>query len=651
MKLTFEIQYDTRWGEDLFLDAGGTLYPLQWTEGGLWRGTFEFNAAGLEDYGYVIMRDGIIVRSEWDRHHFRAHKGENTVRDSWIDCPVPGCGFKHRHQAEIFDRPGFRGAGTAIPVFSLRTEDDFGIGDFRDLRPLVDWAAATGQTVIQLLPVNDTTRRGEWEDSYPYSPVSSFALHPLYVRLQDLGVREDEAFRQEQAALNELPEVDYPRVFKAKMGRIRQAFDERGKVDMGTPAFKDFCSGNAFWLDEYASFCAERDCAASEKVEFFDSSGKGSSGRSGECRQEADFYRWLQYHLDRQFSEEVAYARSMGVHFKGDLPIGVSADSVEARFHPQLFNLDSCAGAPPDFFSQDGQNWGFPTYNWDAMASDGYSWWKKRLRHMSRWFDAFRIDHILGFFRIWEIPAGERSGKAGHFNPALPYRPEEIGGLPIEGLFHEDPRHPGMYQPLISPDTAGLDDTSRRRFDALWEDFFFRRHEEFWRRNAMKKLPSLLGATGMLACGEDLGMVPKCVPGVMDELQILSLEMPMMDKGRPWPRLSVCASSSHDMETLRQQTLRSEGADPGPWQVRRLLEPILSSDSMLAIFPLQDWVALSQKLRRPNPAEERINEPADPHHHWRYRFHLPLGTLFQTPEFCTEVASLLKDSSRFRDLS
>lgn len=593
---------------------------MSWSGDGLWTLTLNIRKDDLKCYGYRVMEGSTVKRVEWEDH---CSSPAPVIRDFWIDPPA-GCPFVRKHQAPQFDRPGFRGAGTAIPVFSLRTRDDFGIGDFRDLHPLVDWAAATGQTVIQLLPVNDTTRKGEWKDSYPYSPVSSFALHPMYLRLQDIGVEEDEDFRREQAELNSLPELDYPRVFKAKTARIRKAYAQRGEKDLRTAACRKFLKENAFWLDEYASFSASRDGL------------------------EEDLYRWIQFHLDKQFSEEVSYARSKGVHFKGDLPIGVSADSVEASFHPQLFNLDSTAGAPPDFFSQDGQNWGFPTYNWESMACDGYSWWKSRLRVMSRYFDAFRIDHILGFFRIWEIPAGEKSGKAGHFNPALPYRPEEIEGLPTEGLFHSDPRNPGMLQPLISPDTSALDPTLKQRFDSLWEDFFFRRNNAFWKQNAEKKLSELLTATGMLACGEDLGMIPDCVPEVMNKWRILSLEMPMMDKGRPWPHLSVCTSSSHDVQTLREQFADSHsGEDPAPWQIRRILSGILASDSILAILPLQDWLALSAKLRNSDPRAERINQPADPNHHWRWRLHLPLEELSADTPLSTEVCSLIKDSNRF----
>ena len=446
MKTTFKIHYLTQWGESLSVVLQDKKYPMEWHEGAVWTVTANVPAAALKDYWYVVMRDGVISRSEWS-HHSSASAA--VIEDVWHDCPIEGCPFVRKHTAELFDRPGFKGAGVAVPVFSLRSADDFGIGDFRDLRPLTDWAAATGLSIIQLLPVSDTTRKGQWKDSYPYSPISSFALHPLYLRLQEIGVKEDAAFKRAQKELNALPELDYPRVFKKKMALVRKAWEDHGAKDTASAAYKRFVKQNAYWLDEYAEFCARRD------------------------GNEADYWRWIQWHLDRQFADEVRYARSKGVYFKGDLPIGVSADSADAYFHPQLFNLDSSAGAPPDFFSAEGQNWGFPTYNWDEMAKDGYAWWKARLRKMSEYFDAFRIDHILGFFRIWEIPAEYSSGYMGHFNPAIPYRREEIedAGLPIEGLFLPDPRNPGCFQPRILPESASLPQWQQERFGAIYNDF------------------------------------------------------------------------------------------------------------------------------------------------------------------------------------
>ncbi len=650
--MDFRIQYVTEWGESLAVVLEGRKYPMAWQDGGIWSVSIpDCPAEALKDYTYVVLRDGLVWRTEWQHHHRSRIPAGHRCDDAWIDCPIAGCPFPRAHQADLFDRPGFRGAGTAVPVFSLRTADDFGMGDFRDLRPLVDWAVATGQCIIQLLPVNDTTRRGEWEDSYPYSPISSFALHPLYLRLQDLGIRKTAAFTAEQTALNALPEIDWPRVAKAKMAWIRKAYLARGARDLAGAACRKFATENAFWLDEYAAFCARRDGL------------------------EPEYYVWMQYHLDKQLSEEVRYARAHGVYFKGDLPIGVSADSAEAHFHPELFNLDCSAGAPPDYFSADGQNWGFPTYNWEAMEADGYAWWKSRLRVMSRYFDAFRIDHIIGWFRIWEIPVSCRSGLMGHFNPALPYSAEELdslgfgsdcleargafspvpcdegvqavaAGKPEAGLFLEDPHRAGWYHPFIGARETeayrSLPEDLRRRFDELYVDFFYHRHDAFWYRNAEKKLPELLGATGMLACGEDLGMVPDCLPGVMEHEKILSLKMRGYDG--PTRTLSVCATSSHDTATLRM----SCPEDPSPETVRSMLAEVLAYPSMLAIFPIQDWLALSGELRNPD-RNERINEPADPHHHWRWRLHLDLSVLSYpsaTAAFHSTLRELLAESGR-----
>ena len=650
--MDFRIQYVTEWGESLAVVLEGRKYPMAWQDGGIWSVSIpDCPAEALKDYTYVVLRDGLVWRTEWQHHHRSRIPAGHRCDDAWIDCPIAGCPFPRAHQADLFDRPGFRGAGTAVPVFSLRTADDFGMGDFRDLRPLVDWAVATGQCIIQLLPVNDTTRRGEWEDSYPYSPISSFALHPLYLRLQDLGIRKTAAFTAEQTALNALPEIDWPHVAKAKMAWIRKAFLTRGARDLAGAACRKFATENAFWLDEYAAFCARRDGL------------------------EPEYYVWMQYHLDKQLSEEVRYARAHGVCFKGDLPIGVSADSAEAHFHPELFNLDCSAGAPPDYFSADGQNWGFPTYNWEAMEADGYAWWKSRLRVMSRYFDAFRIDHIIGWFRIWEIPVSCRSGLMGHFNPALPYSAEELdslgfgsdcleargafspvpcdegvqavaAGKPEAGLFLEDPHRAGWYHPFIGARETeayrSLPEDLRRRFDELYVDFFYHRHDAFWYRNAEKKLPELLGATGMLACGEDLGMVPDCLPGVMEHEKILSLKMRGYDG--PTRTLSVCATSSHDTATLRM----SCPEDPSPETVRSMLAEVLAYPSMLAIFPIQDWLALSGELRNPD-RNERINEPADPHHHWRWRLHLDLSVLSYpsaTAAFHSTLRELLAESGR-----
>ncbi len=623
MTLKFTIEYYTRWGEKLCLVSNDKVYPMTWGAGNIWSVTIKNCPASLpEDYTYVLYQGDLIARTEWKHHHLGKISGKKsvTVEDFWNDCPIQGCPFPRQHSAAIFDNPGYRGAGTAIPVFALRTEDDFGVGEFTDIPSFVDWMTRTGQSILQLLPINDTTRKGAWGDSYPYNPISSFALHPIYVHLPAVGVKADKEYKALQKELNAEKFVDYPRVMEIKMKYLRAAYEQHGPVDKLKTAYKKFVAGNADWLDAYADYCAKRDKA------------------------DPDFYRWVQWHLDRQMGAAVEYAHSKGVYLKGDLPIGVGRDSVDATSFPKLFNLDSSTGAPPDYFSTDGQNWGFPTYNWDEMAKDDYAWWKKRLRKMAEYFDAFRIDHILGFFRIWEIPVEFKGGLYGHFNPALPYSRDEIVnmGLPIEGLFIEDPRRLGWFHPLITPDTSKLEPWQKERFDALYTDFFYHRHDAFWRYNAMRKLPHLLSATGMLACGEDLGMVPDCVPEVMDNQKILSLEMERMPKGQEWPYLSVCATSSHDMTSIRLW----DADDKEPAECKRILWRHLDSKSMLAIFPIQDWLSISAPLRAKDPSAERINDPADARNKWRWRLHLSNRQLIDSSAWSAEIAGLIKDSGR-----
>lgn len=635
MKATFSIQYYTRWGENLILVLPDSKrVAMSYGDGAVWTAQVDpCPASRLSGYHYELERDGVVVRKEWGTHNKKVKRAEDSVliSDSWLDLP--------------------RMAGTAVPVFSLRSEESFGVGEFYDLKLLVDWAQKTGQHILQLLPVNDTTRTGTWKDSYPYSAISSFALHPMYINLPAAGVKADKAYRKLQAELNALPQVDYERVNDEKRRLLKALFKKEGKAVLESRECVRFKKENSSWLLAYAEHCARRDS------------------------DEPEFHIFIQFHLDRQLSQVREYAHAHGVSLKGDLPIGVSRDSVEASTSPRFFNLDSQAGAPPDFFSEDGQNWGFPTYNWEEMAKDGYAWWRQRLGLMARYFDAFRIDHILGFFRIWEIPVPERSGLLGHFNPALPYTESEILSmcLPLQGLFV---KHKGMYHPLInpfkSPEYAMLSDSQKQTFNNLYDDFFYHRHNSFWKELAMKKLPALLSCTQMLACGEDLGMIPDCVPEVMAELGILSLEIERMPKalgqafGRTecYPENCVCTTSTHDMEPMRMwwaienrdkrqhyynDILGWSGCAPDdctPEVSEAIIKRHLQSPAKLTILPVQDWLAMDADLRNPDFMAERVNNPANPEHYWRYRMHISLEDLLLADSFNDTVRALVTASGR-----
>ena len=583
----------------------------------------------------------------------------------------------------VFSGRDWKGAGTAIPVFSLRTEDDFGVGEFYDLKKMVDWAAATGQGILQLLPINDTTMFGTWEDSYPYNPNSTFALHPQYINLPAAGVKADEEYLALQKELNSLAQIDYERVNHAKIDLLKKAYAKTFKKLSATASYKAFVGKNASWLIPYAAFCVLRDLNGTPDFSKWKGFAKYSRKKVADfCaanQADIDFWCFVQYHLDRQLSEVCEYAHSKGVVFKGDLPIGISRTSVDAWLYPELFHMDSQAGAPPDAFSADGQNWGFPTYNWEKMAQDGYAWWKARLAKMSEYFDAFRIDHILGFFRIWEIPLGSKSGLDGYFNPALPFLAYELENQGFDvrdnGLFIEDPRKTGHYHPRIgarsSQSYQWLDAYRRAAFDRLYDDFFYHRNNEFWKEKAMQKLPALLDSTGMLACGEDLGMIPATVPQVMSDLRVLSLEIQRMPKdptqefANPawYPYLSVCTTSTHDMNPIRawweedrkvtdsfyHTMLGGQGETPfycEPWICRQIVEQHLWSPAMLTVLPLQDWLSMDGALRRSNPEEERINVPANSRHYWRYRMHITVEQLQAADEFNETLSEMIAACGR-----
>ena len=568
----------------------------------------------------------------------------------------------------------WKGAGTVIPVFSLRSEGSFGVGDFGDLKLMIDWCDKTRQRILQILPITDTNMTGTWQDSYPYNSISIFALHPQYCDLRQLPKIKDETlnlkFQELQKELNALPQIDYERMFAAKMEYLRLIYKQEGAKTKRTAGYKRFVEENRGWLEPYSRFCVNRDKFGT--AEFTKWPAEANKTKAD------DFWYFVQYQLDCQMKDAHAYARAHRVILKGDIPIGISRDGVEAWVEPKYFNLNGQAGAPPDPFSADGQNWGFPTYNWDEILKDGCSWWVRRFRKMAEYFDAYRIDHVLGFFRIWEIPVPHKSGLMGQFSPALGLSREEIESYGVafnDGLFLVDHKRADRWHPRIAVQYQEaykrLDEGQKSNFNRLYNDYFYRRNNQFWYQEAMKKLPRLTQATRMLVCAEDLGMVPDCVPWVMNELRILSLEIQSMPKDSKYrfgrlshnPYRSVCTISTHDMATLRQwwdedwertqdyfnTILRRGGEAPHPlpgWLAKDIVSRHLTSPSMLCLLSLQDWLSIDEKLRLPDANAERINIPANPRHYWRYRMHLNVEQLLAADELNNEISTLIIQSGR-----
>jgi 4-alpha-glucanotransferase len=652
----------------------------------------------------------------------------------------------------------WKGAGVAIPVFSLRSKNSFGTGEFTDIKLLVDWAKKTGLKLIQVLPLNDTTATHTWKDSYPYAAISAFALHPLFLNIEKTAGTAHAALikplKKKQQQLNALADMDYDSVIKFKLSAIKEIYAAKKTAFKNDTDYFEFFELNRHWLVPYAAFCFLRDkyktsdFSAWKTNSVYDENAiQRLVSPSQKHYDDIAVHYFTQYHLHLQLKEATAYAHKNGIVVKGDIPIGIYRNSVDAWMAPKLYNMDAQAGAPPDDFAVKGQNWGFPTYNWKAMQEDDFTWWRQRFEQMSTYFDAFRIDHILGFFRIWSIPLHAVQGIMGRFEPAIPVHINELFERNIsydwyryckpyitESVLYElfgekmnevkehylqdnelqsafntqrkveshfaaidDSESPvkyGLFNLLSNvilfeqegsqgqqfhfridmentSSFQALDLHSQQQLKELSVNYFFRRQDEFWEKEAMHKLPGLKRSTNMLICGEDLGMVPHCVPDVMERLGILSLEIQRMPKQstaeffhpNDAPYLSVVTPSTHDMSTIRGwwqedrvKTQRFYNTIMGrygeapyfcePWVNKEIVVEHLFSPAMWSIFQLQDWLGINEKIRREDPDEERINIPANPNHYWKYRMHLTLEQLLKAEEFNEEVKGYVEGSGR-----
>ena len=611
--------------------------------------------------------------------------------------------------------------------------------------------------MIQLLPVNDTSATKTWKDSYPYAAISAFALHPQYLNLAAVASKANQkalaALEPERQRLNALDAVDYEAVMAAKLGFLKKIFPSQKATTFRSKEYKTFFAENEAWLVPYAVFCYLRDQYGTADFSQWPEHRKFEAAKIAALvkgNNDVAFHFFLQYHLHRQLQDATAHIHAAGLVLKGDIAIGVYRHGADAWQSPELYHMDMQAGAPPDPFAAKGQNWGFPTYNWPRMAADGFAWWKQRFEQMGHYFDAFRIDHILGFFRIWSSPAGAVEGILGRFVPAIAIEPAEFAarGIPLDRVRYTRPyitdevlveifgsqadaiRHDfltlvgdghfvlrseyatqrqvekyfasqpqdefdeklklGLFD-LISDvilfevdgkfhfrfamdqtrSFKALPSEVQSRLRELYVDYFFRRQDDFWMREAMQKLPALKRVTNMLICGEDLGMVPACVPAVMADLGFLSLEIqrmpktPGVDFSRPAdaPYLSVVTPSTHDMSTIRgwwtedrelsqkfyQRELGHDGIAPAvatPALVADVVRQHLASPAMWSIFQLQDLLGTDGHLRRAEADAERINVPAIPNYYWRYRLHLTLESLLRADEFNKNLHGLIRQQGR-----
>lgn len=555
------------------------------------------------------------------------------------------------------DRPQLR--GTAVPIFSLRTDYSYGIGDLRDAVELLEWQRVNHQNILQLLPIYDTTFYRNERDSYPYNAVTTYGIHPIYLNVRALPgykTAQERAIWEEQARqLNQLESIDYVAVLRLKEQVMDRLFETWYKdASITDNSFIQFCEDQKEHLLPYALFCTIRDMNPGKSVvdflpysEVLEEWVANKSYLGENIEKQVTKHSWRQFYLYKQLEKLSYSAANRNILIKGDLPIGVARDSVDTWVYPELFHLDKEAGSPPDNFSDTGQDWGFPTYNWDVIQQDGYQWWKRRFSHMAQYFDAIRIDHILGFFRIWSIPAGTGNPALGYYVPALGYTKQEIGDILV--LCNRDEK--GLYHPpLAIQDHKNYQDLTpiqQQKALKIRDDYYYNRNEALWRQTAIERLSNVMAASDLLICGEDLGVLPKSIQEVLQSLEILSLEVLRMPKklGRDFvlphdiPELSVFTTSTHDMPSLRAWW--ASLTDDEQWALAKLyrfedeitpkglVRALMNTDALLLILPLQDWFVLSDYGSQVKPEDEQINVPEDPYHIWNYR--MP-GTISQLPK-------------------
>ena len=596
-------------------------------------------------------------------------------------------------------------AGVVIPLFSLRRHGDAGCGDFAALEAFAPVAERMGMSIIQLLPLEDTTLYGDSRDSYPYRPIASTVLNPIYIAVDQLPPLADQQLEQELRAeaerLSAQKTFDYTQVWQLKRRWLWASFTEQ--VD-ASRYFTDMINRYARLTLRYAPFkstpiwhywVCERMILDlfpdldREEWDFWD-----AMKRVDELEQEnkqlvvrtGNFYVYCYMVAQRQMRRAVATIRQHGLALMGDLPVGGDPHAADTLAYPAQFNKRLSCGAPPDYFSLDGQNWGIVTCrrNWKTL-------WRERFDYLGRFYDYLRVDHVLGFFRMWSIPRDGRSGMLGYFLPSRRYLKREIAKLGLAETLRPEwiaptknpattqvlwiERLDGGYVPRYDVASAApfatLSPDQQKRMRAVCEEYYYSANEELWRERGLERLSFMQKLTSIHLCAEDLGMVPQCVYPVLEELGILKLYVERMPKSAGiefeaapyFSEDSVATTSTHDCAPLRlwwaEDAARSRRyydyflADYGvsydttltPELAEIIVRRHLESPSRLCILPLQDWLALStEHCATVDPHSEQINDPSNPHHVWSYR--MPIRVEELPDDWIRQLRQMISETHR-----
>lgn len=714
------------------------------------------NVAGISlpfEYKYVVIDTDTNVLKEWEQG-FNRTIGDKAVADGNV---IVADGGILRIKEDTW-----RMAGLYVPIFSLRSNHSYGTGDFGDLVRVVAWAASVGISVVNVLSVNDTSVLYTHGKSCHSGVISVHALNPCYIDIEKAGRLSDKemlkTFNRRKNELNALEYCDDGMVWKVKSAYLRSLYAECGSKVTVSDGFQEFINKNGVWLRPYAAFCILRDRYSTSDYENWEDfaiySGSKVETLLDESSDEAGFIYYVQYLLHCQLSEACDYARRLGIVMMCSAGLGVQRHSVETWTAPQYFNMGGCMGIMPDRQHRNGRNMLMPTCDYEAMESDGYKWWKDRMRHAGRYFDAATIDRVSEFFRVWEVPYGAVDARLGHFSPGLPLTKEEIeyfgldfrkdtytrpfindrvldtlfgvhaafvkdtfliekpyglydikeeystqgkidryfaghndeNGIWIRSgmcrimsdvLFTEDSRHPGMYHPVAGaynePIYNALGDDAKEAYMRIYNNYFYQRHNMYWEITGRKNLLGAFGDTRMLLCADSLGNVPSCVPGILDEQRILTLEVQTMPKNDGCefahldnnPYRSVAAVASPYMATLRQwwegqrelvrryyvTMLHKDGPVPGQLPAHIAEEIIgkhLYSPSMICMLSLYDWLSMDTVLRSSDVSKEGTGMAEDCLCSRKYRMVVTVEQIAAADKFNRKVKTMIERSMRAR---
>ncbi|CDR34946.1 4-alpha-glucanotransferase [Criblamydia sequanensis] len=476
-----------------------------------------------------------------------------------------------------WQKVGFRPHhGIVLPLFSLHSKKSSGIGEFLDLIPLIDWLKGTKFDVIQLLPLNDTGGLPS-----PYSALTANGLNPIHLSLHDLPLKNLHPPYPIFPPGWQKEIIDYEKVAKLKTQFLKEYFDKCFPSLSNSPEYLKFTQNHSSWLESYALYRAAREHLGVFEREKWLLIKKNKNN----LQKEMDFFSFLQFLSFKQLKQVKEYAEENQIFLKGDIPILLSSDSADVLENEDLFIKGKVAGAPPDQFSEEGQYWGFPVYDWEHKFEKVLDFWKKRLKIASEFYHIYRLDHLVGLFRIWAINKG-------------------------------DPATKGVFLPS---------------------------DESLWIPTGTKILSEFLKASPLFPIAEDLGVVPDSVRAALLNLGIPGTKVLRWEReglhGKFHPlnsfsKISMTTVSTHDTETLKGWAIAhphdfkrychdehldlSESSENLLFQI---LEASHKSSSLFHINLLQEYLSFVPHLSKKDPSKERINNPADfSYPNWCYRF-------------------------------